>query len=135
MVVARGDTNRTIELGPSRRPVIGLPLCQSRPTFGRLAPTGLLPSGPNQLPVRLEHAPDLTQLAWIRHAVDIPAGATSELPTRGWRPLNQGRDLLEREVEHIMQYEDDALGGGHALQDDQQRHAHALVQCHDVSRV
>src|SRR5437868_8858051 len=88
MVVARGDTNRTIELGPSRRPVvIGLPLCQSRPTFGRLAPTGLLPSGPNQLPVRLEHAPDLTQLAWIRHAVDARDEA---IPHRKRKDGNDG---------------------------------------------
>ncbi|EPH39369.1 hypothetical protein STRAU_7570 [Streptomyces aurantiacus JA 4570] len=54
------------------------------------------------------------------------AGAAGELPGRGRGPLDNGRDVLERHGEHVVQHEREAFGGAQGVEDDEEREAHRV---------
>ena len=54
-------------------------------------------------------------------ALDPPAGATGQLAGRGGRAPDDGRDVIERDGEHVVQDECEPFGGRQRVQDDQQR--------------
>jgi hypothetical protein len=54
-------------------------------------------------------------------ALDPPAGATGRLAGRGGRAPDDGRDVLERDGEDVVQDEGEPFGGRQRVQDDQQR--------------
>ena len=55
------------------------------------------------------------------HALDPPAGAAGQLAGRGGRAPDDGRDVVERDGEHVVQDEREPLGGRQRVQDYQER--------------
>ena len=89
-----------------------------------------------------ERVDDAPLLGWVdgkarrtRLLLDALACAARELAAGRNRAADHRRHLLEGEVEHVVQHEHHALGGRHALEDDQHGKPHALVHCHDVGGV
>lgn len=67
--------------------------------------------------------------------IDAPAGAARQLPARLRRPIDHGCDLLEGVPKDVVEHEYHALRRGQTLQDDQQRHPHALVERDPLGRI
>ena len=65
----------------------------------------------------------------LAHRAAYPAPrAGRELAGCGRRAVDDGRDLLERHREHVVEHEGQALGRRQGLQHDQQREAHRVGQ-------
>ena len=58
------------------------------------------------------------------------AGAAGQLACRARGTPDDGPDLVEGQVEHVVQHERDPLGGGQRLQDHQQREADRIGEQH-----
>jgi len=56
--------------------------------------------------------------------------AARELPCRGRGAAHDGGDLVERQAEHVVQHERDALGGGQRSQHHEQRESDRVGQQH-----
>lgn len=68
---------------------------------------------------------------WRGRATDAASGAARELSRRDRRAADDGRDLFEREIEHVMQHEGDPLRRREGIQHDQQGRSDGIGQ-HDI---
>jgi len=59
---------------------------------------------------------------------DAPPGAAGQLPSGVGRAVDDGRYLVERDTEHVVQHEREPLGGGERLEHHQQREADRVGQ-------
>jgi hypothetical protein len=67
---------------------------------------------------------------WVRHsgALDPAPGAAGQLPDRRRGSARQARDVLERQVEHVVQDERQPLGRAQGVEHDQQGQADRVGQ-------
>ena len=79
---------------------------------------------------RLQRRPGLARGDHLARAagVDVLAGAVRDLAYGGRALVDGRRDLVVADVEDLAQHEDGALGRRERLEDEHQRHRHALGQ-------
>ena len=63
-----------------------------------------------------------------RSGSTMPSGSTRELPRSGRCTPEHGRDLLERKLEHVVQYERQTLGWTEMVEDDEQGETNRVSQ-------
>jgi hypothetical protein len=88
-------------------------------------------SGPAGGEERFDDIALTSDIAIVRsrsRALHRPACSARELPGRGWGPPDQRGDLLERQVEHIVQHEGEALGGTQRFKHHEQREPNRIAE-------
>src|SRR5262249_36241085 len=76
-------------------------------------------------PLLIEVGPETRGLGF---RADMPAGPARELSNSRRRPADDRRELVERHLEDVVEYERGALGRGELFEHDQQGHANGVVE-------